>query len=72
MDVCFDLMCAFGYVFLGEWDGVGAVVKSRLRQEQIQNSTRRLQNAEDVARFLEDSFSDRAATSYNKKKDPIF
>ena len=47
-------------------------MKSRLLQEQIWNTNRRLQNAEDVVRFLEDYFSDCAAISYKKKKDPIF
>jgi hypothetical protein len=36
----------------GEWDGAGAVVKSKLHQEQLRNTDRRLQNSTDVVNFL--------------------
>lgn len=37
----------------GEWDGAGAVVKRALRNEQLLNPHRRLQNAEDCVQFLD-------------------
>lgn len=37
----------------GEWDGAGAVVKRALRNEQLLNPHRRLQNAADCILFLD-------------------
>ena len=39
----------------GEWDGAGAVIKNKLRQEQIRNLGRRLQNAATVVDFLREA-----------------
>jgi hypothetical protein len=47
-----------------EWDGAGAVLKSKLRQEQIRNPWRRLQNAADVVDFLREALSTRVPSSY--------
>ena len=38
----------------GEWDGAGAILKRALRTEQLQNPTRRLQDAADAVQFLEE------------------
>jgi hypothetical protein len=48
----------------GEWDGAGAVLKSKLHQEQIRNPWRRLQNAADVVDFLHEALSTRVPSSY--------
>ena len=37
----------------GKWDGAGAVVKRALRNEQLLNPHRRLQNAEDCVLYLD-------------------
>jgi hypothetical protein len=48
----------FVFVDLGEWDGAGVVVKTKLRNEQLRNPTRMLQNAGNVVEFLEETLSD--------------
>lgn len=48
----------------GEWDGAGAVLKSKLCQEQIRNPGRRLQNVGDVVDFLRVALSSRVPSSY--------
>lgn len=50
----------------GEWDGAGAVVKRALRQEQIQNPNRPLQNAAQVVEFLKENYSTRVGTQYTQ------
>jgi hypothetical protein len=56
------------FLLSGEWDGAGAVVKSKLHQEQLRNDGRKLQCAHDVVTFLEDSLTIRVASSYPDKK----
>lgn len=53
--------CTFGLA--GEWDGAGAVVKTRLRNEQLQNPDRPLQNASDVVAFLNETLANRVIMS---------
>ena len=72
VDIPSNSILNFGFLLSSEWDDVGAVVKSKLRQEQLQNSEQRLQSVEDVVRLLEQIFSERASTSYEKWKDSIF
>jgi hypothetical protein len=43
-------------------------VKSKLHQEQLRNERRKLQCAQDVVTFLEESLSTRVASSYLDKK----
>jgi hypothetical protein len=50
--------------FLGEWDGMGAVVKRALRAEQIKNPGRQLQNARHVVDFLTKHLSSRIPSSF--------
>lgn len=52
----------------GEWDGAGAVVKRALTAEQIMNPARPLQNAAQVVSFLDEKYSRRVASSYNKSR----
>ena len=52
----------------GEWDGAGAVLKSRLRAEQRTNPDRQLQSARDVVDFLKETLSVRVPSSYKKEK----
>jgi hypothetical protein len=46
-------------LWLGEWDGAGAVIKTKLRNEQLRNPTLRLQNSGDVVAFLNEALSTR-------------
>jgi hypothetical protein len=48
----------------GEWDGAGAVVKSKLRQEQLRNTDQRLQNSADIVNFLQEVLTTQATSSY--------
>lgn len=59
------------YGHAGEWDGAGAVLKSRLRHEQRTNPTRQLQSASDVVYFLKETLSVRVPSSYRKEKCEI-
>ena len=58
---------------VGEWDGAGAVVKTRLRNEQLRNPARMLQNAGNVVAFLEEELSGRIAMSHPRfGRDKIY
>lgn len=46
----------------GEWDGAGAVVKRALRNEQLVNPHRRLQNAADCVQFLDATMAGQVPT----------
>jgi hypothetical protein len=48
---------------IDEWDGTGAVVKTRLRNEQLKNPKRYSQDANDVAEFLNETLSMRVIMS---------
>ena len=50
----------------GEWDGAGAVVKSALRQSQLHNTWRRMQNAHDVVSFLNETMAGAVDTNFEK------
>ena len=47
----------------GEWDGAGAVVKRALRNEQLHNPLRKLQDALGAVQFLEEKLSGFVETS---------
>jgi hypothetical protein len=51
-------------VDLGEWDRAGVVVKTKLRNEQLWNPARTLQNDGNVVEFLEETLSDRIVMSH--------
>ncbi len=55
----------------GKWDGVGAVLKRKLRQEQLHNPKRRLQHAKKVVSFLDEVLSTQVPTSYTQNKPNI-
>jgi hypothetical protein len=44
-------------LIVGEWDGAGTVVKTKLRNKQLKNPKRQLQNASNVVAFLEEMLS---------------
>lgn len=50
----------------GEWDGAGAVVKRALRQSQLHDTWRRMQNAHDAVSFLNDTMAGRVDTNFEK------
>ena len=50
----------------GEWDGAGAVVKRALRQSQLHNTWRRMQNAHDAVSFLNETMGGTVDTNYEK------
>lgn len=50
----------------GEWDGAGAVVKRALRQSQLHDTWRRMQNAHDVVCFLNETMAGSVDTNYEK------
>lgn len=58
------LICCHFMFFLGEWDGARAVVKWRLRAEQIMNLGWQLQNARHVVDFLTKHLSSRISSSF--------
>jgi hypothetical protein len=51
----------------GEWDGAGAVVKTKLRNEQLKNPERQLQNASNMVAFLEETLSVRVHQNTTRK-----
>jgi hypothetical protein len=51
----------------GEWDGGGAVLKTKIRMEQLRQPDRRLQNAHDVVGFLRETLSERVHMSFYRK-----
>ena len=59
-------------LWLGKWDGVGAVIKIRLGNKKLQNSTLRLQNLGDVVTFLNEAlFACVAMSSCQANRGPI-
>lgn len=56
---------------LGEWDGAGAVIKRKLRQEQLRNPRRRLQSAADVVSFLTETMTARQDQGSSRNRAPI-
>jgi hypothetical protein len=56
---------------LGEWDGAGAVIKRKLRQEQLKNPARRLENAADVVSFLTETMTGRQDQVSNRNRAHI-
>lgn len=54
----------YGSLDLGEWDGAGAVVKRALRNEQLRNPDKPMQNALHCVEFLRTRFTSRVASSY--------
>lgn len=50
----------------GEWDGAGAVVKRALRQSQLHNTWRRMQNAHDAVSFLNETMAGAVDTNFEK------
>lgn len=50
----------------GEWDGAGAVVKRALRQSQLHNTWRRMQNAHDAVSFLNETMGGTVDTNFEK------
>jgi hypothetical protein len=48
----------------GEWDGARAVVKCVLRNEQIHNPERRLQNVKNCVQIFTNTMSSRVPSSY--------
>ena len=60
-------------MYIGEWDGAGAIVKTRLRNEQLRNLARMLQNASNVVAFLEETLSTGIAMSHPRfQRDEIY
>ena len=56
---------------IGEWDGVGAIIKTTLRNEQHLNLNRELQNASQCVQFLIEKLSTYVTSTYRKKKAQI-
>lgn len=50
----------------GEWDGAGAVVKRALRQSQLHDTWRRMQNALDTVCFFKATMSGEVDTNFQK------
>jgi hypothetical protein len=50
----------------GKWNKAGAIVKTKLQNEQLRNPTRSLQNAADVVPFLRETLSVRVTMSSAK------
>lgn len=46
----------------GKWDGAGAVIKRALRNEQLVNPHRQLQNAADCVHFLDATMAGQVPT----------
>jgi hypothetical protein len=49
-----------------EWDGAGAVVNSALRQSQLHDNWRRMQNAHDAVSFLNEKMGGAVDTNFQK------
>jgi hypothetical protein len=55
----------------GEWDGIGVVLKRRLKWEQLQNPKRKLQCAKEVVSFIEKILFTQVFTLYTQNTPNI-